>query len=77
MVRRILFGLVKGLMFILSFHSLRYWILTLDLKEKENNYLLKTNLDYTLCKGDRPLLSIEFNGVSLGFSRYGEYVQYG
>ncbi len=46
------------------------------LTEQERRYLLSTSVDYTLCTkdGDRPLLSIEFDGLSQGFSRDGRYV---
>jgi hypothetical protein len=48
----------------------------LDLKHSEREFLLKTSIDYTLCtKQGRPLLSIEFDGLSHGFSRRGRYVQ--
>lgn len=48
----------------------------LDLKHSEREFLLKTSIDYTLCtKRGRPLLSIEFDGLSHGFSRRGRYVQ--
>src|SRR5437667_9480633 len=46
------------------------------LKEKERDFFLKTNIDYTLCtRSGRPILSIEFDGLGKGFSRRGEYVQ--
>lgn len=46
------------------------------LKDKERDFFLKTNIDYTLCtKSGRPILSIEFDGLGKGFSRRGEYVQ--
>ncbi len=47
-----------------------------DLKEKERDFFLKTSIDYTWCtKRGLPILSIEFDGLSKGFSRQGEYVQ--
>lgn len=46
------------------------------LKEKELDFFLKTNIDYTLCTKDgRPILSVEFDGLGKGYSRNGEYVQ--
>lgn len=46
------------------------------LKEKERDFFLKTNVDYTLCtKSGRPILSVEFDGLGKGFSRRGEYLQ--
>lgn len=46
------------------------------LKEKERDFFLKTNIDYTLCTTNgRPILSVEFDGLGKGFSRRGEYVQ--
>jgi hypothetical protein len=42
----------------------------------ERDYLLKTNVDITVCtKEHRPLLSLEFDGIGHGFSRRGEYMQ--
>lgn len=47
----------------------------LELTPAERSFLLKTSVDYTLCtKRGRPLLSIEFDGLSHGFSREGRYV---
>jgi hypothetical protein len=48
-----------------------------EVSPSEWEYLLKTNVDITLCsKGeDRPLLSIEFDGMGHGFSRDGKYIQ--
>ena len=35
-----------------------------------------TNIDYTFCdRDDRPLFSIEFDGIGGGFDRNGEYQQ--
>lgn len=46
-----------------------------DAPPNERNFLLKTSVDYTVCdKSDRPILSIEFDGIGEGFSREGEYV---
>ena len=46
------------------------------LKEKELDFFLKTNIDYTLCtRSGKPILSVEFDGLGKGFSRQGEYVQ--
>jgi hypothetical protein len=49
----------------------------LNLANSEREFLLKTNVDYTICtkRDGRPLLSIEFDGLSHGFSRLGRYVQ--
>lgn len=43
----------------------------------EWNTLVKTSVDITLCTraDDRPVVSIEFDGLGHGFSREGEYVQ--
>lgn len=48
---------------------------TLDVNSKERKFLLMTNIDITLCRDNQAILSIEFDGVSYGFSRYGKYVQ--
>lgn len=49
---------------------------TLKIKPKEKDFLLKTNIDYTICdKEDKPLMCIEFDGLSKGFNRGGEYIQ--
>ena len=48
------------------------------LTEKECDFFLKTNIDYTLCaRSGRPILSVELYGLGNGFSRHGEYVQQG
>ena len=49
----------------------------MDLKHSEREFTFKTNVDYTICtrRDGRPLLSIEFDGLSRGFSRLGRYVQ--
>jgi hypothetical protein len=48
----------------------------IQLTHTEREFLLKTNVDYTLCTSrGRPLVSIEFDGLSHGFSRLGSYVQ--
>ena len=47
-----------------------------SLSEKERAFLRHTSVDYTFCgKEDRPILSIEFDGLGDGFSRHAEYVQ--
>lgn len=47
-----------------------------NINEKEREYLLKTNVDYTICdKSDKPLMCVEFDGWSHGYSRDGEYIQ--
>lgn len=49
-----------------------------EVTEKERQFLFKTSVDFTLCEkeGDKPLLSIEFDGLGHGFSRMGEYIQF-
>jgi len=45
-----------------------------ELTTKELWYFQKSNVDYTICFSDnRPILSIEFDGVRGGFSRDGVY----
>jgi len=45
-----------------------------DLTTKELWYLQKSNVDYTVCLlNNKPILSIEFDGVRGGFSRDGVY----
>jgi len=47
-----------------------------SLSGKEKGFLRRTSVDYTFCgKEDRPILSIEFDGLGDGFSRDVEYVQ--
>ena len=49
---------------------------SLDVQQNERNFLLKTNIDYTVCdKNDKPLICIEFDGLSGGYNREGEYIQ--
>jgi hypothetical protein len=46
-----------------------------NVNEKEKDFLLKTNIDYTICdKKDRPLICIEFDGMGYGYSRGGKYI---
>ena len=47
----------------------------MNLNHKKREFLLKTNVDYTICDKDtnEPLLSIEFDGLGSGFSRDGKY----
>lgn len=46
------------------------------LTNKELDFFLKTNIDYTLCtKNGHPVLSIEFDGLGKGHSREGVYLQ--
>jgi hypothetical protein len=40
----------------------------------ERNYFYSTNVDFTFCRDNRALLSIEFDGIGGGFSRMGTYV---
>jgi hypothetical protein len=50
-------------------------ITTPEVTPEERSFLLKTSIDYTLCtKEGRPLVSVEFDGISHGFSRHGAYV---
>jgi len=46
------------------------------LTDAERSFLLHTSVDFTLCEKDswRPIMSIEFDGVSHGFSKDGRYV---
>lgn len=47
-----------------------------DLSYDEKNFLYSSSVDYTLCtRNDKPLVSVEFDGLSRGFSRNGSYVQ--
>lgn len=48
------------------------------LTEKERKFLFATSVDFTLCEkgSDKPMLSIEFDGLGHGFSRRGEYIQF-
>lgn len=47
----------------------------LNLSRDEEQFLYKTNIDYTICdKNDRPIMCIEFDGVGRGFSRSGKYI---
>jgi len=49
---------------------------TLDIGQGERDFLLKTNIDYTICnKRDKPLICIEFDGWSHGYNKGGEYIQ--
>jgi hypothetical protein len=48
----------------------------LKVNYREKDFLLKTNVDITICdKKDRPLMCIEFDGLSHGYSKGGEYIQ--
>lgn len=48
-----------------------------EVSPSEWEFLKKTSVDITLCakSDDRPLLSIEFDGMGHGFSRDGKYIQ--
>jgi hypothetical protein len=49
---------------------------TLTISRKEKDFLLKTNIDYTICnKKEKPLMCIEFDGLSGGYNKGGEYIQ--
>ena len=48
----------------------------LNISEKEKDFLLKTNIDYTICeKEDKPIMCIEFDGMSHGYSKENKYIQ--
>lgn len=48
-----------------------------DVKEGEKRYLFKTSVDFTLCEKetDKPIMSIDFDGLGHGFSHEEKYVQ--
>jgi hypothetical protein len=48
-----------------------------EVSPPEYEFLKKTSVDITLCAktDDRPILSIEFDGMGHGFSRDGKYIQ--
>lgn len=48
-----------------------------DIKEGEKQYLFKTSVDLTLCgkETDKPITSIDFDGLGHGFSHEGKYIQ--
>lgn len=50
----------------------------MGLTEGARSYLLKTSLDFTLCEkeADKPVLSIEFDGLGHGFSHDGKYIEF-
>lgn len=51
-------------------------IKSLNVTRKENDFLLKTNIDYTICdKNDKPIMCIEFDGLSQGYNKGDKYVQ--
>ena len=45
-----------------------------EVSQKEFDFYLKTNVDYTFSDRGRPVFSIEFDGIGGGFSRDVEYV---
>ncbi len=47
-----------------------------ELSSKEKDTLLKTSVDFTLAnkKEDKPILSVEFDGIGCGFDKDGVYV---
>jgi len=48
---------------------------TLNITAEERDYLLKTNIDYTICDiNDKPIMCIEFDGWCHGFNKGGKYV---
>jgi phage anti-repressor protein len=46
-------------------------------RDGEKQYLFKTSVDFTLCEKetDKPIMSIEFDGLGHGYSHEGKYVQ--
>jgi len=48
------------------------------LNDKEKEFLFKTSMDYTLCnkENNKPILSIDFDGLYHGFNKNGEYITY-
>lgn len=40
----------------------------------ERDYFYSSNVDFTFCRDNRALLSIEFDGIGGGFSRDGTYI---
>jgi len=49
---------------------------SLNVNEKEMEFLKKTNIDITICdKEDRPIMCIEFDGLSNGYNKGSEYIQ--
>lgn len=49
---------------------------SLIIKEKERDFLLKTNIDYTICnKENKPIMCVEFDGWSHGYNKGNEYIQ--
>jgi len=48
----------------------------IDTTPQEKDFLLKTNIDYTICdKNDKPLICVEFDGLSKGYNKGAQYVQ--
>lgn len=51
-------------------------IRSLNINKKERDFLLKTNLDITVCdKKYKPIMCIEFDGMSEGYNKNNQYVQ--
>lgn len=46
--------------------------------EKERSFLKATSIDYTVCLhgSDKPVLSVEFDGMGHGYSRGSQYIQF-
>jgi hypothetical protein len=51
-------------------------IMGLNMKNKAKEYLLKTSIDFVVCElnNGKPILAIEFDGLSGGFSSAGEFI---
>jgi hypothetical protein len=49
----------------------------LRISDKERSFLKATSIDYTVCLhgSDRPLMSVEFDGMGHGYNHGGRYVQ--
>lgn len=47
----------------------------LNLNKIEREFLLKTNIDYTICNKDgKPIMCIEFDGLGCGYSKKDKYI---
>jgi len=47
----------------------------MELSKKKLDFLYKTSIDYTLCIENKPILTIDFDGLGEGFSKHGKYIQ--
>lgn len=51
-------------------------IKSLNINKKEKDFLLKTNVDITVCdKKYKPIMCIEFDGMSKGYNKDNQYIQ--